>query len=182
LFAPPAWPSIAPDDVFVRDADLPGTETDDFVELFQQLYPRLVRSLHLAGAPPALAEDLAQEAFARTLRHWRRVRGGESPAGYVYRVAFRELRREGLVPASPADSLEPTDPRGDDALTFTLTLADVERALAAMPPRRRACAVLCLLLDVSPTDAGEALKIAPATVRKQVELARRELRLAVMPY
>jgi len=44
-----------------------------------------------------------------------------------------------------------------------------------MPPRRRACVVLCWLLAVPPVEAGETLGIAAGTVRKQLELARRQL-------
>jgi hypothetical protein len=36
---------------------------------------------------------LAQEALARTLVRWRRVRRGTNPAGYVYCVSFRLLAR-----------------------------------------------------------------------------------------
>jgi hypothetical protein len=86
-------------------ANLPLPETDDFVELFRMHYPRLVRALVLAGSSTPGAEDLAQEAFARTFRHWRRVRGGTNPAGYVYRTGFRLLRGSGAVPASPIDDL-----------------------------------------------------------------------------
>jgi RNA polymerase sigma factor (sigma-70 family) len=53
----------------------------------------LVRALELAGAPRPAAEDVAQEAFARMLTHWRRVRTGSNPAGYAYRTAFRLLSR-----------------------------------------------------------------------------------------
>jgi DNA-directed RNA polymerase specialized sigma24 family protein len=58
--------------------------------------------------------------------------------------------------------------------------ADVERILQAMPPRRRACAILCLALGLTPTDAAEALRIAPGTVRKQLELARIALRAGLV--
>jgi DNA-directed RNA polymerase specialized sigma24 family protein len=55
----------------------------------------------------------------------------------------------------------------------------VEAAQAAMPARRRACAVLCLLGGCSPKEAGKTLGIAEGTVRKQVERARNDLRMAL---
>src|SRR4051794_23618160 len=67
---------------------------DDYVELYRHHYGRLIRALELAGAAPPTAEALAQEAFARTYRHWRRVREGLNPIGYPYRVAFRLLSRD----------------------------------------------------------------------------------------
>ncbi|HWW52234.1 MAG TPA: sigma-70 family RNA polymerase sigma factor [Acidimicrobiales bacterium] len=136
-------------------------------------YPRLVRALVLAGSSGAAAEDIAQEAFARTFRHWRRVRRGTNPPGYLYRVAFRLLRRRGLLPTTALDEAALPVSGPEDAAVFH---ADLERLLRAMPPRRRACAILCLALGLTPTDAAEALRIAPGTVRKQLELARATLR------
>jgi RNA polymerase sigma factor (sigma-70 family) len=149
-------------------------ETGDFVDLFRLHYPRLVRALMLSGATRPAAEDAAQEALARTFRHWWRVRRGTNPPGYVYRVAFRLLRRRGLFTTTPLDD-QAASP-GPFVDEVTANAVDLENALQALPPRRRACAVLCWCLDVSPADAGEALGIAAGTVRKQLELARQDLR------
>jgi RNA polymerase sigma factor (sigma-70 family) len=152
---------------------LPLPATDEFAELFRYHYPRLVRALQLAGAPHWQAEDIGQEAFARTFAHWRRVRTGTNPPGYLFRVAFRLLRRRGLLPSSPLDDrLEPGPLMTEDTAAARV---DIERALAAMPPRRRACVVLCWLLETTTAHAAEALNIAPGTVRKQLELARSQL-------
>jgi RNA polymerase sigma factor (sigma-70 family) len=158
-------------------ASLPLPETDDFVELFRLHYPRLVRALVLSGSPRPTAEDLAQEAFARTFRHWRRVRRGPNPPGYLFRIAFRLLRRRGLAPTTALDDrAAPFGPALDDASADRI---DLERSLAALPPRRRACAVMCWCLDVAPSEAAEALGVTAGTVRKQLELARRDLRAAL---
>jgi RNA polymerase sigma factor (sigma-70 family) len=133
-----------------------------------------VRALVLAGSPTPTAEDLAQEAFARTFRHWRRVRQGTNPPGYVYRVAFRLLHKRGALPTTPLDDAALPTAGPEDA---AVSRADLEDALRAMPPRRRACAVLWFALGLTPTEAAEALRIAPGTVRKQLELARAALRL-----
>jgi RNA polymerase sigma-70 factor (ECF subfamily) len=156
-------------------AVLPPLESDDFVECYRVQYPRLVRALRLAGAPVPVAEDLAQEAFARALSRWRRIAGGPSPAGYVYRTVFRLLsrwfrRRQDAELVEPCGSVEP----GPDALVTSRVA--VERRLGAMPPRRRACAVMCLVLGFTVKDASEALQIAEGTVRKHLEDARSDLR------
>jgi DNA-directed RNA polymerase specialized sigma24 family protein len=52
----------------------------------------------------------------------------------------------------------------------------VVAAIAAMPPRRRACAVMCLMSGLSTKEAAHSLGIAEGTVRKQLELARASLR------
>jgi RNA polymerase sigma-70 factor (ECF subfamily) len=158
--------------------------TTDFVDCYQMHYRRLVRALQLGGADPATAEDLAQEAFARALVHWRRVCSGANPPGYVYTTGFRLLwrgqrrRRQGMEKSAgaqptpaPATWTSPTE-------AAAVTAVDMEAALAAMPPKRRACAVMCLVAGLPVHDAAGALGIADGTVRKHLEEARRDLRLA----
>jgi RNA polymerase sigma-70 factor (ECF subfamily) len=160
--------------------------TTDFVDCYQTHYRRLVRALRLGGADAATAEDLAQEAFARALVHWRRVRKGVNPPGYVYTTGFRLLARSRRQwrrlestsatgwPGSPAAATSPTSPTEAAALTVLA----VEAALAAMPPKRRACAVMCLVVGLPVHQAARALGIADGTVRKHLDEARRDLRLA----
>jgi DNA-directed RNA polymerase specialized sigma24 family protein len=45
--------------------------------------------------------------------------------------------------------------------------------LAAMPPRRRACAALCWYLGFTSEEAADILGIDAATVRTHLERARR---------
>jgi RNA polymerase sigma factor (sigma-70 family) len=153
-------------------ADPAAGAASDFVEVYETHYGRLVRALEIGGLDRASAEDAAQEAFARTLGHWRRVRLGTNPAGYVYRVGFRlarrTLRREEPLRVEP-QSLS-------DVAGEVTTRTAVETALAAMPPRRRSCAVMCLMSGFTTKEAARALGIAEGTVRKQLELARTSLR------
>ncbi len=146
--------------------------TADFVAMYEAHYPRLVRALELSGCDRHGAEDVAQEAFARTLGHWRRVRGGSNPPGYVYRTAFR-LGRRRLPESVLLDDEHPTPDVAGEAIANV----SVAEALASMPPRRRTCAVMCFLGGLTPVEAGEALGIAAGTVRKQLELARAELQV-----
>jgi len=143
----------------------------DFVDCYQAHYRRLVRALRLSGADPATAEDVAQEAFARALARWRRVSRGTNPPGYVYTTSFRLLQRaQRHVPEPPADS--PSNAWTEAEATTTVA---VEAVLRAMPPRRRACAVMCFVVGLSVHEAADALDIADGTVRKHLDEARRDL-------
>jgi RNA polymerase sigma-70 factor (ECF subfamily) len=157
----------------VQGAGTPGADGVDvgFVAIYEVHYPRLVRALELGGTDRTTAEDVAQEAFARTFERWQRVRRGTNPAGYVYRVGFRLARRHRRreLPLSR----EPVSP--DIATEVTMAL-EIERALRAMPVARRRCAVLCLAAGLSTKEAARALGIAQSTVRKQIERARADLR------
>jgi RNA polymerase sigma-70 factor, ECF subfamily len=151
--------------------------TTDFVECYLVHYPRLVRALRLGGADPGTAEELAQEAFARALPRWRRISQGVNPPGYIYTTAFRLLQRS-LRRSSRwdvGDLPEAAGPEDQPGGTATTAVA-VQAALAVMPPKRRACAVMCLIVGLSVRETGEALRIADGTVRKHLEEARRELR------
>lgn len=152
----------------------PQLTTTDFVECYLAHYRRLVRALRLGGADAAAAEDLAQEAFARALAGWRRISKGSNPPGYVYTTGFRLLRRW-LRRASRWDGGDLPEV-GIDPMPDATTAIAVEAVLATMPPKRRVCAVMCLIVGLAVHDAGEALGIADGTVRKHLEEARRELR------
>ncbi len=158
--------------VIAGDRSSGGEIADDFVTVYQAHYPRLVRALEIGGLDRAAAEDVAQEAFARTLGHWRRVRLGTNPPGYVYRTAFRLSRsrwkREDTLDTERAGS-------GDTASEAVSRLA-LESALGRMPARRRACAVLCFVVGLTPKEAARSLGIAEGTVRKQLGLVREELK------
>jgi RNA polymerase sigma-70 factor (ECF subfamily) len=147
----------------------------DFVELYLEHYSRLVRALTIAGADRFTAQDLTQEAFARTFQRWRRVRAGPNPAGYLYTVAFRLLRRRRPFTETPLDDADlPGVPPLEEAV---LNVAIVRQALAEMAPRQRACVALCLYLGRSTAEAAELLGVSPSTVRVQLHRARQRLRM-----
>jgi RNA polymerase sigma factor (sigma-70 family) len=162
---------------FQTRVPLAESRDGDFVDLYRFHYPRLVSALRLTGAPAAQAQDAAQEAFARTFRNWRRVRAGTNPRGYVTTVAFRVLRRH-LDLAITSAAVDNDTPIGSHE-SLVVTRAGIEEALKAMPSRRRACAALCLYLDMTVDDAAESLGIAPSTVRVQLHRARQDLRTAL---
>jgi RNA polymerase sigma factor (sigma-70 family) len=153
----------------------PANHDSDFVELYLEHYSRLVRALTIAGAGPFNAQDLTQEAFARTFQRWRRVRTGTNPAGYLYTVAFRLLRRRRPFTETPLDDTNlPVVPPVEETV---LTVEIVRQALAAMAPRERACVALCMYLGHSTEETAELLGVSPATVRVQLHRARQRLRM-----
>jgi len=168
-----ASPPIAHDD---RAGDA-TVVTTDFVACYRYHYRGVTRARRLSGADPASAEDLAQEAFARALPQWRRIRRGTNPAGYVYRSAFRLAQRAERRRSRRAhlEAVAPGPPTEGDILTSV----SVEAGLLRMPLRRRQCAVLCLVIGFRPSEAAEILRIAPGTVRKHLDEAKRELRTSI---
>ena len=105
------------------------------------------------------------------------MRTGTNPRGYVTTVAFRLLRRS--IDLSGSQALLDEDHAVSSHDDLVVTRAAVERVLATMPPRRRACAALCIYLDLGVDEAAESLGIAPSTVRVQLHRARQDLRAAL---
>lgn len=124
-----------------------------------------------AGLDPADAEDIAQEAFARTLRNWRRVRSGTNPAGYVATVAFRLAQRTVRWPAADLGIPQPDPGRSvEDTVAGRLEAAAV---LDGLSPGQRAAAVLVWYLGFSAEEAAGVLHVEGSTVRKHLFRARR---------
>ena len=147
---------------------------DPFEQVYREHYRRLVGVIRLSGARPEVAEDIAQEAFARTFGRWATVRGGSNPAGYVYRTAFRLVRRERLQQRVSGTSVDQRSASVSDADHATrLAVLD---ALAHLPGRQRACVLLNLYADLSSEQVGVILRIKPSTVRVHVARARAALR------
>jgi DNA-directed RNA polymerase specialized sigma24 family protein len=97
-----------------------------------------------------------------------------NPAGYVYRTAFRLLRSR-LPEFALSDQDRPAPDVSDEATTNVTVAA----AFAAMPVRRRACALLCFVAGLTPAEAGETLGIEASTVRKHLEAARKDLAVSL---
>ena len=140
------------------ESDVGGEE---FAEFVAGSLPALLRFGHVLTGSAQEAEDLVQEALAKSLRRWRRVRA-DNPVAYTRRVMINthltRWRRWGArvrlgdVPETAADDAGLR--RGEDWDTL-------RRALTLLPPRpcRRAVAAA-----VGLPCAPAALDLAPLGV------------------
>lgn len=62
---------------------------DDFAEFYAAAYPRVAAVLLRVADNRDEAEELAQEAFARLVPRWEKVRRYDDPEAWVRTVAFR---------------------------------------------------------------------------------------------
>lgn len=135
------------------------------------------------------AEDLVQEAFVRVWERRRQLRPDASPRAYLYRVLrnlitdefrrrqmrerfswFKSFGEPAEVP-SPAANLE----AGEFA-------SAADKAIAALPERRRDVFVLAHLHGLSYREVAETLGITPRTVANHMSLALAQLREALATY
>lgn len=159
--------------------------TDGFDTFYRDNYARVVVSLRVAAGSRDDAEDLAQEAFARTLTRWARVRDGPSPVGYVYRVAFRLQRRSRWRRRRQRElEQKAAELRGivgwnDVEGAARDDVAAVREALNRLPPACRRVAALCFYAELTAAEAADVLGVRASTVRTQLQRARAGLTAAL---
>lgn len=85
---------------------------DDLDRVFRQHYGPLVRRLRALTGDASLAEDVAQEAFARLLEHRQRLRDPAAAERWLWTVARRlaaRLASRSRLPTLPDDLAAPED-------------------------------------------------------------------------
>lgn len=148
----------------------------DFSEFMGLRWSRLYRTAYLLTGNAHDAEDLLQEAMARTCLHWSRIRDKAAADGYVRRILAREAtrgwRRRGheTVTATPP---ELPDAGGLDGLEAG---TDLWRRIQALPARQRAVLVLRYYEDLTEAQTADALGCSVGTVKSQAHVAIRRLR------
>ncbi len=110
----------------------------------------------------AEAESIAQDAFVKAMARWRRVRRYEKPGAWVRRVAIRDAVRH-AERAGRHTALTNVEGAADPC--FVDGDGELDRALASLSPRQRACVVLRHVDGWAADEIGEALGCAPSTVR-----------------
>jgi RNA polymerase sigma-70 factor (sigma-E family) len=148
-------------------------EEVEFENFFRAEALSLGRALYLITGDRGEAEDLVQEAMARTFERWDRIQRMDSPAGYVYRTALnlhrRRVRRSRLVPfLSPPSAPDPAEEAG--------RRSDVHRALQSLSHQQREALVLVEWLGFDSEEAASILGIRPSSVRTRLHRGRAVLR------
>jgi RNA polymerase sigma-70 factor (sigma-E family) len=130
--------------------------------------------IFLTGDPEEAAE-LAQEALARTYRHWWRVRE-EDPGPYARRILVNLVRsrhRRALLERRHLQRVRDSVPSEAWKVDEWLRVAD---ALAQLTPVRRAVVVLRFYEDMSQEDIARTLDRPLGTVKSDMHRALAQLR------
>jgi RNA polymerase sigma-70 factor, ECF subfamily len=147
----------------------------DFDGFFRDEYPRLARACYLLTGGSIEAEDLAQEAFARTFERWDRVATMDSPSGYLFATVLNlNRKRVRRLTRQVRDTLSP-NPTPDPAAVAEAK-NEVLLALGSLPRTQREALVLVGWFDMDANEAGRVLGIDAASVRGRVHRARATIR------
>jgi RNA polymerase sigma-70 factor (sigma-E family) len=152
-------------------------ESADFDDFFRQRVRALLRTAYLLTGDRHLAEDLVQEALARTFRVWRRLAVDGNPEAYVRRTMYHlqvsRWRRKRVAEVRTGEL--PESPSGDYAIEAVERLA-LRAALLALPSRQRAVVVLRYFEDRSEAETAEILDCRIGTVKSHTFRALARLR------
>ncbi len=137
----------------------------------------LLRSAYLLTGDRHLAEDLVQEALARTHRAWARLDDPGNAEAYARRTMYHAQvsmwRRRRVAESMPGDLPHTAD--GDHADATARRIA-VQQALLSLSARQRAVVVLRYFEDHTESEAAELLGVSVSTVKTQTARALARLR------
>lgn len=152
---------------------------DEFADFTRECGHRLYRVAFLLTADHGRAEDLAQEALARTYAAWRRVRVDDAYA-YTRRILvnlhtdwWRSRRWRERSVAQPPDR-----PVGTDVAQATTDRYAVTKALQILTPRERSIVVHRYFLDLTEQQTARELGISVGTVKSTTARALAKLRIS----
>jgi RNA polymerase sigma-70 factor (sigma-E family) len=147
---------------------------DALALVYRQRYRYLVGLAYLLLDDRGLAEETVQEAFARTLEGWGRLRRAEDPFAYVRQSVINlsrsALRRRMLLRRRPAEAAA-DDPGADAGVVAGESRRELVAALRTLPRRQRECVVLRYFQECSTEEAATALGISESAVKTHVQRA-----------
>lgn len=141
-----------------------------FAEMYRTEHRTVFRAVWALCGDREVAEDATQEAFARALERWRRLRDRPWAAGWVTTTALNAARRS--LRRRPAVGAEPPQSDPDERL-------DLWRAVRSLPPRQQEAVVLFYAVDLSVADTAEVMRCSEGSVKTHLSRARAALRVGL---
>lgn len=123
------------------------------------------------------AEDVVQEAYARTWQHWERVSGYEDPEAWVRTVAYR-IRISRWRRATAGLKAHRRHGPARDVPELSVDYVAIVSALREIPVPQRRAIVLYYLLGLSVDEISRETGVPSGTIKSQLSRAR--ARLAVL--
>jgi len=139
-----------------------------FEELYRREHGAVFRAVHALFLDRSVAEEATQEAFARALERWRRLRDQPWVAGWVTVTALNAARRS-MRRSRIATAPEGPDDDPDRAM-------DLWRAVRALPRRQQEAVVLRYVADFPLREVASAMGCAEGTAKAHLARARETLR------
>jgi RNA polymerase sigma factor (sigma-70 family) len=165
----------------VRKRSKRDVAADRFTEFYTVNYRDVVGLVYTLTGSWGTAEDLAQEAFLRAYRDWRRVGDFQRPDSWVRTVAVNLAMSRGRRLAAEARAMLRLRSREPSAVTEELP-DDAEefwRAVRTLPPRQAEATALRYHADLSVNEIAQVMGCAVGTAKAHLHHARRSLAVAL---
>lgn len=160
--------------VALWEAEHAMRDRDVVSAVFVERYGSLVGLARLLLDRREDAEEVVQEAFARTLEGWGRLRTPDDPYAYVRRAVVN-LARSGLRRRIVARRYAPDAPDAPEGPDLVVVAGEERRAVAdavaALPRRQRECVVLRYFEGCSTAETASALEISEGSVKTHLHRA-----------
>ncbi len=148
----------------------------DFEALYHDISGLVLGTVLSLCGDRHFAEDATQEAFAKALERWDRLREKSRAGGWIMTTALnnaRKARRRRALPAvHPGRDDEPSDP--NSAVDSDARL-DIWHAVGTLPMRQQEAIALHYVLDLPLDEVGRVMGCRPGTVKRHLWRARQTL-------
>ncbi|MET8258162.1 SigE family RNA polymerase sigma factor [Micromonospora sp. NPDC005553] len=152
---------------------------DLFCEFVRTRSPALLRTAFLLTGDRHLAEDLVQDALARTHRGRRRLNDPGHFEAYTRTAMYHQhvswWRRRKVAESLPGELADVVQPGSDHARRTDLKLA-LHQALAQLTQRQRAVLVARFFEDRSEAETADLLQCSVGTIKSQTSKALARMR------
>ncbi|MDW8147129.1 MAG: sigma-70 family RNA polymerase sigma factor [Roseiflexaceae bacterium] len=126
-----------------------------FGELYARYAKHVLRYMYVRTREPELAQDLTQEVFIRVIKGigGLQYRGEKMFLGWLYTIAGNVLvgqaRRRQIAASSLSDSVDITDPRGQEAVSSLFERLSLQHAIAQLTAEQQLVLMLKFFADMT---------------------------------
>lgn len=161
--------------------ETPDAQVPDAFEVFyREEYRSMVALAYGLTVDRRIAEEVAQEAFIRVLRDWKRVQAMESPGGWVRTVTLNLARSRWRRVRSELRALVRLDAmRAPGSASPSETSSDFWVHVRRLPTRQAQVIALRYIEDRSIGEIASLLRIAEGTVKASLHQGRQALARAL---
>jgi RNA polymerase sigma-70 factor (ECF subfamily) len=161
------------------DATLPAPLSDDLHAALIAELPHLRRFTYFLTRGSERADDIAQEALVRAVKHIGGLRPDSNLRAWLFtiarNVARNEARRQRRSPVDPHTDLADLQPSQPQTQESAIEMRELQQAVLRLPPAFRQTLFLCTIEGLSYEDAAQVLDIPIGTIRSRLARARRAL-------
>lgn len=140
-----------------------------FAEFYEATFPAVYRATYLMCRDNHLAEDVAQDAFAKALARWSRLGGEPWAAGWVMRTALNGARR-----AHRWHQKMPTQEDRDGGQDVDSSI-DLWKGIRSLPRRQQQAVILHYVNDLPVELVADVMGCRDGTVKAHLWRARQQL-------